>query len=65
MSEQQLRDRNGKYLGKINTLASGRLEIRDPVGRLMGTYDPKTDQTKDPVGRLLGKGNQLASLLKA
>lgn len=63
MSDQQLRDRTGKLLGKIKALSSGKFEGRDAGGRLKGTYDPKTDQTRDATGRLVGKGNMLSSLI--
>jgi hypothetical protein len=63
MSEQQLRDRRGTLLGKIKTLSTGKLEIRDAHGVLRGTYDPKRDETRDARGKLVGKGNLLATLL--
>lgn len=63
MSNQELRDRGGKLIGKIKTLSGGKLEGRDAGGRLKGKYDPKTDQTRDAGGRLIGKGNLLANLI--
>jgi hypothetical protein len=63
MRDQELRDRTGHLLGKIKTLSSGKLEIRDSSGRLKGTYDPKANETRDNNGRLVGKGNLLSSLL--
>ncbi|MEO0020697.1 MAG: hypothetical protein ABIK48_00785 [candidate division WOR-3 bacterium] len=63
MKDQELRDRSGRLLGKIKTLPNGKLELRDAGGRLRGTYDPKTNQTRDSSGRLVGTGNLLTSLL--
>ncbi len=63
MGTQELRDKNGRLLGRILTLRSGKFEIRDTSGRLKGTYDPKSNETRDPSGRLVGKGNFLSSLL--
>ena len=63
MADQELRNRQGKLLGKIKTVGTGKLEARDSVGHLKGTYDPRTNETRDPVGRLLGKGNLLAALI--
>jgi len=37
MSGQELRDRSGRLIGKINQLSSGRFEGRDASGRLKGT----------------------------
>jgi len=36
---------------------------RDRFGRLLGRYDPKTNETRDPYGRLLTKGNTLSALV--
>jgi len=63
VSEQQLRDKAGRLIGKIKQLSNGKLEGRDAAGRLRGTYDPKADQTRDAAGRLVGKGNLLATLI--
>lgn len=40
-----------------------KLEIRDHLGRILGTYDPKSNETRDPLGRLVAKGNVLSSLI--
>lgn len=63
MADQELRDRSGRLLGRIKTLSSGKLEIRDASGRLKGTYDPSNNETRDSSGRLFGKGNFLSNLL--
>lgn len=60
--KQQLRDSNNRPIGTITT-TSGKLEGRDANGRLKGTYDPKTDQTRDSNGRVVGRGNMLAALV--
>lgn len=63
MADQELRDKNHRLLGKIKTLSTGKLEIRDASNRLKGTYDPKMNETRDSSHRLIGKGNLLATLL--
>lgn len=63
MANQDLRDKSGKLLGKIKQNSAGHLEIRTPSGRLLGRYDPKTNQTRTSSGRLVGKGNLLTTLL--
>lgn len=61
--EQVLRDSNNRTIGKIKTIANGRLEGRDANGRLKGTYDPKANETRDSNGRVVGKGNLLAAVI--
>lgn len=63
MADQQLRDKLNRLIGTIKTRSDGKLEIRDNLGRLKGTYDPKRNETRDNLGRLVGKGNLLTSLL--
>jgi hypothetical protein len=62
-SRQVIRDRYSRTLGEIRTASTGRLEARDRYGRLLGTYDPKRDETRDCSGRLLAKGNILSALI--
>ena len=62
MADQELRDRNGRLIGKIR-LSGSRYEGRDTSNRLKGTYDPKSNETRDPNGRLVGKGDLLSSLV--
>lgn len=67
LSRQELteiiRDRYGKKLGEIRAAAGGRREARDRFGRLLGSYDPRTNETRDRYGRLITKGNTLAALI--
>lgn len=61
--KQQLRDSNSRTIETITITSNGRLEGRDANGRLKGTYDPKTDQTRDSNGRVVGRGNVLAAVV--
>ena len=61
MTQQELRDKSGRLLGKIETNGN-RQTLRDAQGRLLGTFDGM--QTRDSQGRLVGNGNLLATLLK-
>jgi hypothetical protein len=38
-------------------------EARDRQWRLLGTYNPKANETRDRLGKLLTKGDSLSSLL--
>ena len=61
--KQQLRDSNNRPIGTITGMSGGKLEGRDANGRLKGTYDPKSDQTRDSNGRVVGRGNVLAAVI--
>lgn len=61
MSTENLRDRNGRLLGRIKEV-NGVYELRDASGRLLGRYNSKTNITRDRCGRLIGRGNLLAAL---
>ena len=63
MWDQHIRDRNNRLVATIRTLSSGKQEIRDPNTRLLGTFDPRSNETRDPNNRLVAKGNALASLV--
>ena len=62
---QELRDGYGELLGRIIQRSDGKLEGRDQSGKLKGTYDVKTNQTRDNSGRLVGTGNLLSILVVA
>jgi len=63
MEPQFLKDKTGKLIGKI-TEFDGRLRISNAAGRLLGTYNSKTNFTYDATGGLVGRGNLLTMLLK-
>jgi hypothetical protein len=64
MSSQVLRDTRGRQIGTIKQLGNGKLEAHDVTGRVKGTFDPKTNETRDSSGRLVGRGNRLSTLVK-
>jgi hypothetical protein len=51
---EELRDRNGNMLGKIQHVNDSRVELRDRNGNLKGYYNPKQKETLDR------NGNQVA-----
>jgi hypothetical protein len=63
MADQQIRDKLNRLLATIKTLPSGKQEIRTPLNKLLGTYEPKSNETRDPLNRLVAKGNVLSSLI--
>jgi hypothetical protein len=63
MVDKQIRDRNQKLLATIKTLSAGKQEIRDANLKLLGSFDPKSNQTRDANLRLVATGNALASLI--
>lgn len=58
-----IRNRLGHKLGEIIRLPDGRFVARDALGRKLGVYNPKSDQTRDALDRLLTKGNTLPALI--
>ena len=60
---EELRDRNGNLLGRIQQVSDQRTEIRDKNGNLKGYFNPQQNETRDQNGNLVGKGNLLAALL--
>jgi len=64
MSEEILRDRDGRRIGTIETRADRIQIIRDANGRRLGEYDPRNNVTRDANGRRVGDGNLLASFLR-
>ena len=65
MADQQIKDANHRLIAIIKTLPNGRLEIRDPMHRALGYYDPKTNETRDMTHRVVARGNVLTSLIRA
>lgn len=61
--KQELRDSNGRPIGTITIASNGKYEGRDANGRLKGSYDPRTNQTRDSNGRVVGRGNVLAAVV--
>ena len=61
MAQQELRNKSGKLLGKIETNGN-RQTLRDASGKLLGAFDGT--HTRDASGKLVGNGNLLATLLK-
>ena len=59
----RLKDRLGNTYAMIHGRPDGKLEIRDHLGNLQGTYDHRTDKTYDKLGNAIGGGNLLATLV--
>lgn len=62
MTDQELRDSTGRLIGKIR-MSGNKFEGRDAAGRLKGTYDPRSNETRVGSGKLFGKGNLLSTLI--
>ncbi len=59
-----LRDRQGRIIGILERQRlTGKVVARDARGRLVGTYDERSQTTRDASGRLIGRGNLLPALL--
>jgi hypothetical protein len=64
MSNEVIKDNLGRILGVISSDRKGILTIKDALGKILGTYDPKTNTTKNYLGQIIGTGNQLTRLIK-
>lgn len=63
MDKQVLRNNHNRQIGVIETDSKGIQTIRTTSNKKLGTYNPKTDQTRDTANHLIGKGNLLITLL--
>jgi hypothetical protein len=64
MANEIIKDNLGRTLATISEDRKGVLTIKDGLGKLLGTYDPKTNTTKNYLGQVVGTGNQLTRLIK-
>lgn len=64
MPGKPIRDKNYRLLGYEIEKKDGKTELRDAAYRKLGTYDPKTNQTRDGNHGLVGWGDSLKSLLR-
>jgi hypothetical protein len=63
-NRQELRTPTGKLISYIESESTGRLVGRAATGRMVGSYDPKSDVTRTPTGTANGKGNMLPVLIQ-
>lgn len=60
MSDNYIRNREGKIIGRID----GNW-LRDGTGKLLARYDKSDNQTRDRGGRIMGNGDQRLRKLSA
>lgn len=60
---RDLRDSNGRLMGRTFSRQDGDIEGRTNTGRFVGKYSPARDTTFDMQGRVVGRGNQLSSMI--
>ena len=65
MGTQSLKNQLGQVIAKIDTDSSGVMTIKTFTGKVLGTYDPKSNTTRNYLGQLIGTGNLLATLIEA
>jgi len=63
MNKVELKDNVGRILGTIIIYGNGKKELRNFVGRYLGSYDPKDNLTRNEVGSIIGKGDLFTTLL--
>jgi len=62
MDKQEIYSPDGTLRGCLIE-SSDRTELIDHHGRLLGVYQPGTNETHDNHGRFIGRGNLLLTLL--
>lgn len=62
MKIEELRDKHGKLIGRIETDGT-RQTLRSANGQLLGTFNGV--ETRDAHGSLVGRGNLLGTLIKS
>lgn len=61
---EALRDPHGQVIGYLDHLhAPGKVLARDADSNLLGSYDPRLNETRDASANLIGSGNLLGLLL--
>jgi len=65
MATQELKNQLGQVIAKIDTDSRGVMTIKTFTGKVLGTYDPKSNMTRNYLGQLIGTGNLLATLIEA
>ncbi len=61
---EDVRDHRGTIIGKVERQnLTGRLIVRDRRGIVLGSYDPRSNETRNARGQLVGRGNLLGVLL--
>jgi surface antigen len=60
---EELRDPQGRLLGKVINRHDGLKEARSASNQLLGRYDPESNETRSASNMLFGRGNQLAVLI--
>jgi hypothetical protein len=61
---EAMRDAHGRVIGYLDQLhAPGKVLARDADSNLLGSYDPRLNETRDASANLIGSGNLLGLLL--
>ncbi len=62
-AREVLRDHSGTIIGTVEPQRlTGKLVARDARGVLLGTFNPRLNETRDARGRVIGQGNLLGAL---
>ncbi len=59
-----LRDHRSTIIGTVEPQRlTGKLVARDARGVVVGSYDPRSNETRDARGRVIARGNLLGALI--
>ncbi len=63
-AREVLRDNRGTIIGTVEPQRlTGKLVARDARSVVVGSYDPRLNETRDARGRVIGRGSLLGALL--
>ncbi len=65
MKRETLRDIQNNVIGFIESDSTGKQVLRDKNNYLIGTYQPRTNDTRDKNNMIVARGNMLVTLLKS
>jgi hypothetical protein len=63
MSRVPIKDGQFRIVGYVDTEANGKQRALNARYRIVGHYDPATNETKDATYRIVARGNALAALI--
>jgi len=63
MSRQEIKDKNYRTIGYIETMSDGKQKALDASYRTLGYFDPRTNVTQDVSYRTIAQGNVLSGLI--
>ena len=65
MTSEVIRNRSFQLMGFVETRSDGTQVAKDRNHRILGYFNPKSNDTRDATYKVIGRGNLLSSLISA